>query len=144
MSRADIPPKTRWHSSEAAYLEREYQDPAEGPRALLVKVDWWSTVPVALGPEFGNQCEVKRGATMVLDDQGRLMAVIKGAPPGEMDERRGLFLKRLAANGAMLPPSQEIGPDGKPLSGFVNATVVDSRLRVSGGFRSLHLAEAGG
>jgi hypothetical protein len=137
--RSDAPLLDRLHLAEGVPLDRLYREPADAARVVVLKVSWWAVQPVALAPSFSDRCDVKRGATVVMDERGRVQVLLRGGAGAPAVGRRAAFLRRLADAG-VLARDHALGPDGEPLRGMVQTTVDRGVLRVSGPFQALHIA----
>ena len=115
-------------------LDRTYR--TKVPFAWLIKAAWRERIPIDLGSAFPSQCDVKRGTTIAIDGEGRVLAVLStkgGAVPGG----RRAFLQRLVDSGSLAPS----GESATPGSGL-RASVVDGALRLDGALEALHVADA--
>jgi hypothetical protein len=107
---------------------------------LLVKLRWKSTEPNDLGGAWGRMRRFKAGATVVLDPEGCVRAVLRaGADPRQVERRSG-FLKRVLLTGDGAVAGKPLGPDGLPLQTVLRTELRRNILSVSGGFQALHIA----
>ncbi len=115
-------------------LDRTYR--TNVPIAWLIKVAWREQIPIDLGSAFPAKCDVKRGTTIAIDGEGRVLAVLftKG---GATAGGRRVFLQRLVDSGSLVPS----GESAMPGSGL-RASVVDGALRLDGALEALHVADA--
>jgi hypothetical protein len=122
---------------DAVELERKYLSERQPVR--LIRLAWWESVPIELGNEFPDRCDVKRGTTIAVDEAGAIVAVLRGGRDSHATGRQ-VFLHRLADGGSLQPP---VGPPdrtgGRPA---MRTTLADGALRVEGGFEALHVADA--
>ena len=113
--------KAQWQARENAHL--------------LVKLAWHQIEPNEVASR-GRQRRYRTGATIVVDREGRVRAVLRNADGELQSRRRGAFLARLFADDSAL--AKRIGPDGRPLSGAVRASRRGDTL--STGRSALHVA----
>ena len=127
---------------EQVALERPYPQAAETDRIVIVKASWWESqrsrcrARARRAATSGWGC--RRPSTRRVGSG--MLRYQQGQPP--MDGRRGVppTAGRL---GRAARPGGDLGPDGEPLRARVPTTVSDGRLRVSGAFQALHIADAG-
>ena len=115
-------------------LDRAYR--TKEPIARLLKVAWRERCRITLGSDFPGQCDVKRGTTIAVDNEGHVLSVLtsgRGAQPAG----RQTFLQRLVDSGSLIPASESVTP-GLGL----RAAVVDGALRLDGALEALHVADA--
>jgi hypothetical protein len=114
---------------------------AERAELLVIQVAWWTAEPNSLGRAFGMTREVKRGATLAVDADGVVHALLRGGQEPELIHRRDAFLARQARAGHLLAPHQGVGPDGAKLTHYLYAEQHQGGTRFTGGLRALHLLE---
>lgn len=117
------------------------QGAVDDPSLLVVKAAWWVNEPQQLPGGHGDVREVMIGSSVVVAHDGTVHAVIRGGLDEGLRERRDRFLVRLADRGVLLTARQAIGPDGKPLDGYLRTQVTDGRTRIHGGLHALHLMD---
>lgn len=105
---------------------------------FLVKFAWWYTERNDLSPAWGAGRRVRTGATIVIDRNGTVRALIRNQPALQASSRSAL-LKRLCA-GDLERPARRVGPDGAPLHDGPRATVRGDTLRIAGAMQALHVS----
>jgi hypothetical protein len=138
----DEPLLQQRHLAEIVDLDRSYAQSATN-RVVLVKVAWWETQPVTLPGAGATSCDLKAGVTVAIDADGRVRALLRTTRHDRTMEARQMYLRRLADTAVLRFAGDELGPDGVPLRGRVPAKTSEGRLRVSGGFQALHIADDG-
>jgi hypothetical protein len=116
--------KARWQARENAHV--------------LVKLAWHQLEPNEVA-SLGRRRRYKTGATIVIDRQGHVRAVLRNADSELQSRRRGAFLARLFADDPVAV-AKRIGPDGRPLPGAVRASRRGDTLSIAGALQALHVA----
>ena len=129
------------HLSEQITLDPAYHERLVVERVALVKVSWWERRSVDLADHHTNASDVKVGATLAIDEQGRLRAQLRTTSDDRATQGRHDYLRRLADTGVLVAAGEDIGPDGQPLVARVPTTITDGALRVHGSFHTLHIAD---
>jgi len=120
--------------------------PRKGPihapkRLLILKVAWDTARPCHLGPEFGQERLSKTGTTLAIGPSGQIHMLLHGRTSTAASRRSEAFLGALYALGSLLPPGHTLGPDGKPIHGYITSEQHEGGIRISGAYCALHIAE---
>lgn len=108
---------------------------------VLIKSAWSETEPNKIGSRFGPKRECWRGTTIAISSRtGKVIERLRGGLDGRMEKARSAFLNNLVSSGHLLPPGQNIGPDGVPLRNSPESKLSRSILTIQGGYRALHIS----
>ena len=106
---------------------------------LIVKLGWWATERNDLGAAWGQKRRYRAGATLLIDREGEVRAVLlAGATPSQA-QRRSKFLQRLL--GDQKARRRQRGPDGVRLHQLIRTQLSANTLSVSGAFQALHIVQ---
>ena len=106
---------------------------------LMVKLGWWATERNDLGAAWGQKRRYRAGATLLIDREGEVRAVLlAGATPSQA-QRRSKFLQRLL--GDQTSHRRQRGPDGARLQQLIRTQLSGNTLSVSGAFQALHIVQ---
>ncbi len=112
-------------------------------RECIFKVSWKVDEPdAAPGGALPDMRQVTFGTTLVIDFETRRVRALltSDRKPARKADRDGM-LRWLLEEDLLRVGDEALGPDGRPLSGAIQAEVSGGRLRVVGTARMLHLVE---
>ena len=129
----------RRHAAESVQLDREYPEDPAAPAITLVKVAWWETRDIDLGTDRRETLAVRTGLTIVFDDRGQPVSVLRSAGSRASDERRRAFRIRLAKQAAAVAHTPAHDPAGAA-AGPRAADGAPAVRHATGSFALLHVA----